>query len=347
MNFASDNTAPIAPEILAALGAANNGPAPAYGSDDLTAGLRDRLTEVFERPCHFALLATGSAANGIALSLASPPYGQVLCHEASHITLEEGGAPEFYTGGAKLAGIPGAQGKLTVEGLQAAIDAHPPLPPHVMPRTVLSLTQATELGTVYTREEIVTLTAWARSQGLKVHMDGARFANAVISSGASAAELSWKAGIDLLSFGATKNGALAAELLLVFDDALAEGLAPRQKRAGHLWSKQRYLAAQMLAYLDDELWLRLAAQANAHARRLSEGLAGLPGVTLVAPTEANEVFVHLPLPLQEALRAAGATFYPWHAPGLSPSETRVRLVTHYATATEEVDAFLALAAQSA
>ncbi|MGB0408008.1 MAG: beta-eliminating lyase-related protein, partial [Pseudomonadales bacterium] len=141
MNFASDNTAPIAPEILAALGAANNGPAPAYGSDDLTAGLRDRLTAVFERPCHFALLATGSAANGIALSLASPPYGQVLCHEASHITLEEGGAPEFYTGGAKLAGIPGAQGKLTVEGLEAAIDAHPPLPPHVMPRTVLSLTQ--------------------------------------------------------------------------------------------------------------------------------------------------------------------------------------------------------------
>ena len=208
--------------------------APAYGSDDLTAGLRTGLQRVFERPCHFALLATGSAANGIALSLASPPYGQVLCHEASHIILEEGGAPEFYTGGAKLAGIPGAQGKLTVEGLEAAIDAHPPLPPHVMPRTVLSLTQATELGTVYTREEIMTLTAWARSQGLKVHMDGARFANAIIGSGASAAELSWKSGIDLLSFGATKNGALAAELLLVFDDALAEGLALQKARGPSL-----------------------------------------------------------------------------------------------------------------
>ena len=215
-----------------------------------------------------------------------------------------------------------------------------------MPRTILSLTQATELGTVYAREEIVTLTAWARSQGLKVHMDGARFANAVVSTGASAAELSWKSGIDLLSFGATKNGALAAELLLVFDDALAEGLAPRQKRAGHLWSKQRYLAAR--AGLPRRRSLALpSAHANAQAQRLSEGLAALPGVTLVAPTEANEVFVHLPLPLQEALRAAGATFYPWHAPGLSPSETRVRLVTHYATATEEVDAFLALAAQSA
>ena len=343
MNFASDNTAPVAPEILTCLGAANAGPAPAYGGDDFTAHLNDRLVEVFERPCHFALVATGSAANGIALSLASPPYGQVLCHEASHITLEEGGAPEFYTGGAKLAGIPGRQGKLTVEGLRDALDAHPPLPPHVMPRSVLSLTQATELGTVYTPEEIETLTAWARSQGLKVHMDGARFANAVVSTGASAAELSWRAGVDLLSFGATKNGALAAELLLVFDDALAEGLGPRQKRAGHLWSKQRYLAAQMLAYLDDALWLRLAAHANAQARRLSEGLAALPGVSLEAPTEANEVFVHLPLPLQEALRAGGASFYPWHAPGLPPTETRVRLVTHHATAAADVEALLALA----
>ena len=347
MNFASDNTAPIAPEILAALGAANEGPAPAYGGDDLTARLRDRLTELFERPCPFALVATGSAANGIALSLASPPYGQVLCHEASHIALEEGGAPEFYTGGAKLAGIPGAQGKLTVDGLQAAIDAHPPLPPHVMPRSVLSLTQATELGTVYTAEEIATLSTWARNQGLKVHMDGARFANAVVSTGASPAELSWKAGVDLLSFGATKNGALAAELLLVFDDGLAEGLAPRQKRAGHLWSKQRYLAAQMLAYLKDGLWLRLAAQANAQARRLSEGLSALPSVTLEAPTEANEVVVHLPRPLQKALQEAGATFYPWHAPGLPPSETRVRLVTHHATAPEEVERFLAVAQKSA
>ena len=346
MNFASDNTAPIAPEILAALGAANEGPAPAYGGDSLTARLGVRLAELFERPCHFALVATGSAANGIALSLASPPYGQVLCHEASHITLEEGGAPEFYTGGAKLAGVPGAQGKLTVQGLQTAIDAHPPLPPHVMPRSVLSLTQATELGTVYTAGELAALTAWARSQVLKVHMDGARFANAVVSTGASAAELSWKAGIDLLSFGATKNGALAAELLLVFDDALAEGLAPRQKRAGHLWSKQRYLAAQMLAYLEDDLWLRLAAHANAQAQRLSEGLTALPGVTLEAPTEANEVFVHLPVPLQEALRGAGATFYPWHAPGLNPSETRVRLVTHHATAPGDVEAFIALAQKS-
>ena len=346
MNFASDNTAPIAAEILAALGAANEGPAPAYGGDSLTARLGDRLAELFERPCHFALVATGSAANGIALSLASPPYGQVLCHEASHITLEEGGAPEFYTGGAKLAGVPGAQGKLTVQGLQAAIDAHPPLPPHVMPRSVLSLTQATELGTVYTAGELAALTAWARSQVLKVHMDGARFANAVVSTGASAAELSWKAGIDLLSFGATKNGALAAELLLVFDDALAEGLAPRQKRAGHLWSKQRYLAAQMLAYLEDDLWLRLAAHANAQAQRLSEGLTALPGVTLEAPTQANEVFVHLPVPLQEALRGAGATFYPWHAPGLNPSETRVRLVTHHATSPEDVEAFVALARKS-
>ena len=346
MNFASDNTAPVAPEILAALGAANEGPAPAYGGDALTARLGDRLAEVFERPCHFALVSTGSAANGIALSLASPPYGQVLCHEGSHITLEEGGAPEFYTGGAKLAVVPGAQGKLRVEGLQGAINAHPPLPPHVMPRTVLSLTQATELGTVYTGGEIAALTAWARSQKLKVHMDGARFANAVVSTGASAAELSWKAGIDLLSFGATKNGALAAELLLVFDDALAEGLAPRQKRAGHLWSKQRYLAAQLLAYLENDLWLRLAAHANAQAQRLGEGLAALPGVTLEAPTEANEVFVHLPAPLQEALRGAGATFYPWHAPGLAPSETRVRLVTHHATAPGDVEAFLALAQQS-
>ena len=346
MNFASDNTAPIAAEILAALGAANEGPAPAYGGDSLTARLGDRLAELFERPCHFALVATGSAANGIALSLASPPYGQVLCHEASHITLEEGGAPEFYTGGAKLSGVPGAQGKLTAQGLQAAIDAHPPLPPHVMPRSVLSLTQATELGTVYTAGELAALTAWARSQVLKVHMDGARFANAVVSTGASAAELSWKAGIDLLSFGATKNGALAAELLLVFDDALAEGLAPRQKRAGHLWSKQRYLAAQMLAYLEDDLWLRLAAHANAQAQRLSEGLTALPGVTLEAPTQANEVFVHLPVPLQEALRGAGATFYPWHAPGLNPSETRVRLVTHHATSPEDVEAFLALARKS-
>lgn len=343
MNFASDNTAPMAPAILQALADANEGTAAAYGAESLTKRLGEAFEACFGRPCSFALVATGTAANGLALSLATPPYGQVLCHEASHIILEEGGAPEFYTGGAKLSGIAGDHGKLNPEGLQAALDAHPPLPPHVMPRSVLSLTQATELGTVYTPGEITALCQWAKGQGLKTHMDGARFANAVVATAVSPAALTWQAGIDLLSFGATKNGAMTAEALVVFDEALAESLRVRQKRAGHLWSKQRYLAAQLLAYLEGDLWLQLAGHANAQARRLSEGLSVLPGVHLDAPTEANAVFVHLPVAMQHALQEAGATFYPWHAPGLAPSETRVRLVTHHATPPEEVEQFLAVA----
>ncbi len=347
MNFASDNTAPLAPEILQALAAANEGAAGAYGADALTGRLGEALAACFDRPCTFALVATGTAANGLALALATPPYGQVLCHEASHITLEEGGAPEFYTGGAKLSGVAGEAGKLTTEGLQGALDAHPPLPPHVMPRSLLSLTQATELGTVYAREEIAALCQWAKGRGLKTHMDGARFANAVAAAGEPPAALTWQAGIDMLSFGATKNGAMAAELLVVFDESLAESLRIRQKRAGHLWSKQRYLAAQLLAYLENDLWLGLAGHANAQAQRLSEGLSALPGVHLEAPTQANAVFVHLPTAMQDALREAGAIFYPWHAPGLAPSETRVRLVTHHAAPQEDVARFLAVAEAAA
>ena len=341
MMFASDNWAGAAPEIIEAIARANEGPAPSYGGDDLTRRVEGRFAELFERECAVYLVATGGAANGLALSVMTPPYGMILCHEESHIQMDECAGPEFFTGGAKLLPIPGEAGKLTPDAVAKALAGFSHRPPHGAPAAVLSLTQGTECGTLYTHNELSALSAVAHDAGLSVHMDGARFANAVAASGASPTDLSWKAGVDVLCFGATKNGCIAAEAVVFFDRDKARDFEFRRKRAGHLWSKMRFIAAQFDAYLEDGLWLRLASRANAMAQRLSDGLAGIKGVAVSYPTEINEVFAVFPDGVAEALRDAGAAFYPWVTPGDPAAGKMQRLIASFRTTEDEVDAFLA------
>jgi threonine aldolase len=302
---------------------------------------------MFEREVAVFLVATGTAANSLALAHLTPPWGAVLCHEEAHIATDECGAPEFFGGGIKLVGLAGEGGKIAGNTLARALDGQWGGPHHVSP-AVLSLSQATEAGTIYRPHEIRALADMAHARGLAVHVDGARLANALARMNASLAEATWKAGVDALSFGATKGGAMAAEAVVLFEPARAKGMSERRKRAGHLVSKHRYLAAQMEAYCTDDLWLKLARHANAMADRLAAGLAAL-GVEPVWPVEANEVFVALPARIDERLKAQGAIYYPWRTnalpPGMRvPERARlVRLVTSFATPVEEVDRFIATA----
>jgi threonine aldolase len=341
MNFASDNTAPASPEILAAMQAASQGAVPSYGADPITARLRARMDGVFERPVLTYPVATGTAANALALATIVRPFGAVLCAEEAHIATDECGAPEFYMGGAKLITLPSADGRITPAQIDAAMaraidgGVH-----HVLPEAV-SITQATEWGTVYTPAEVAALSASCRRHGLTLHMDGARFGNALAHLGGSPAAMTWQAGVDVLSFGATKNGALAAEAVVFFDEAVAAGFERRRKRAGQLWSKMRFLSAQLDAYLADDLWLRNAAQANRMAQALAGVLRGMPGVRLVQAVQANEVFAAMPDALIAALQDGGAHFYRWIAvPGVAVPV--VRFVTAFSTTQDEIDAFAAL-----
>ena len=310
INLASDNVAGAAPEILAAIARAAAGRMPSYGGDEVTARLQERLSEVFERRVAAFPVPTGTAANALALASFTPPWGAVLCHREAHVAVDECGAPEFYTHGAKLLLADGAHGKLTPDTVAAALpdwrgDVHRSQP------AMLSLSQATESGTVYSPAEIGALAEAARHHGLAVHMDGSRFANALAAQGCSPAELTWKAGVDVLSFGGTKNGCVMAEAVVFFDPDKAADFAFRRKRAGHLLSKMRFVSAQLEAYLADDLWLRLARNANARARQLAEGLRALPGVELLHPVEANEVFVRLPAALAEGLKRQGVIAAHW------------------------------------
>lgn len=336
MNLRSDNEAPAAPQILQALIAANAGHAHAYGRDGWSAQLNARFSEVFETDTAVFPVATGTAANALAVAQTCPPYGAVFCHETAHLNVDECGAPEFYAHGAKLIALPGAHGKLAPAAIRNAIewlgeDVHQPQP------ALLSLTQATECGTVYSRAEIEALGALARSLGLRCHLDGARFANALVATGATPAELTWRAGIDLMSFGATKNGALGAEALLFFDRALAAGFARRRMQAGHLLSKQRYVSAQLLACLDQDLWLVTARQANEAARRIGAALEAHSRATVIHPVEINQVFVRLEPELDAELRAAGIEYLSW------PGEPDLyRLVAPYNLERHQLERFEAL-----
>jgi threonine aldolase len=328
--FKSDNTAPAAPEVMAALAEANRGHARGYGDDAWTARAEQRFAQVFGREVRVFLVGTGTSANALALATLVPPYGSVFCHEQAHIVRDECGAPEFMTGGARLQLLPGAGAKLTPEALLRCIADNPTAVHTVQPRAV-SISQATELGTVYTPDELRALSTTARSHGLLLHMDGARFANAVASLGCTPAEAS--AGVDVLSFGATKNGALAAEAVVFFDRDRAADFEFRRKRAGHLFSKMRYVAAQWLAYLDDGLWLRLAARANAHARRIGEAA----GTLRLEQVEANEIFVRPGAAGIASLRSQGFEFYDWGAEGSGEA----RFVVSWDQADEDVDALCA------
>jgi threonine aldolase len=343
MNFASDNAAAVAPEILAAIARASEGAAPAYGNDALTRRVEQRFAALFEREVAAFLVPTGTAANALALAHLTPPWGAVLCHAEAHIATDECGAPEFFGGGIKLIGLPGEGCKITPATLSVALDEGQWGGPHHVSPAVLSLSQASEGGTVYRLDEIRALAEIAHARGMLVHVDGARFGNALAHLGVSLAQA--VAGIDALSFGATKGGALAAEAIIFFDRARGAGMQERRKRGGHLVSKHRFIAAQMEAYLADDLWLRLARHANAMAASLAKGLA-TAGHPPVWPVEANEVFVALPQPIRERLERAGARFYPWTTQSLpkamvsASDATLVRLVTSFATTERDVTQFL-------
>jgi threonine aldolase len=357
MNFASDNAAGIAPEILAAIAGANAGKVLSYGRDAFSARIERIFAELFEREVAVFLVATGTAANALALAHLSPPWGAVLCHEEAHIATDECGAPEFFGGGVKLVGLPGAGGKIASATLSRALDGQWGGPHHVSP-SVLSLSQATEAGTIYRPHEIRALADIAHARGLTVHVDGARLGNALARMNASPAQATWQAGVDALSFGATKGGALAAEAVVLFDPGRADHMPDRRKRAGHLLAKHRFLAVQMAAYCEGGLWLKLARHANAMADRLAAGLAAL-GVAPVWPVEANEVFAALPARMDARLKSEGALYYPWRTnawrtdgPAPAPAAASVdgalvRLVTSFATTAEEVDRFVATAASAA
>jgi threonine aldolase len=347
MDFASDNAAGVAPAILNAVVRANEGFAIAYGDDPLTQRLERRFSDLFERDVAVFLVTTGTAANALALAQLTPPWGAVLCHAESHAMVHECGAPEFFGGGLRLHGLAGEGGKLVPETVAAALDQHFGLRPHQVVPAALSLTQASELGTVYRPDEVAALSRLAHGRGMMVHMDGARFANAVARLGTTPAEASWRAGVDVLSFGATKGGALAAEAVVFFDPARAAAMAERRKRGGQLVSKHRFMAAQFEAFLAEDLWLRLAAHANRMADRLAAHLASI-GLTPLWPVEANMLFVLLPQGLHERLQAAGAHYYVIHTDRTDPASVPsghalVRLVTSFITTEAEIEKFAALA----
>jgi threonine aldolase len=346
MNFASDNVYGVHPAVLASLSAVNDGTSASYGYEDLSRQAEAQLSRVFETPVRAFLVTTGTAANGLALSALTPSYGAVFCHAEAHIAVDECNSPEMFTGGAKIIGLHGAGGKITPQTIERTLKGfirgeHDPKP------ATVALTNSTELGTIYSPAEIKAIADLVKPRGMKMFMDGARFGNAVVGSGATAAELTWKSGIDALSFGGTKNGGMMLESVIFFDPALAEDFAYRRMRGGQLISKSRYLAAQMLAYLKDDLWLHNARQANMLAARLSEGLTALQGIRTPHPVEANEVFAVIPRRLNDALLAAGAKFYDWMPDGVpggvKENEIFVRFVLSFATPPEHVDQFLALA----
>ncbi|WP_444668124.1 threonine aldolase family protein [Cereibacter changlensis] len=344
MFFASDNASAVPPQVMAALSAANEGFAMPYGRDPIMTQVRDRIREIFEAPeAAVYLVATGTAANSLALATLCEPWSATFCHSAAHIQMDECGAPEFY-GSGKLVLVEGAHGKIDPVALDAAIRTASGGGVHGVQPAALSLTNVTEAGTVYSPAEVARLCAIAKAQGLACHMDGARFANALVAAGCSPAEMTWKAGIDVLSFGGTKNGLMGVEAVVLFDPQKAWEFELRRKRGAHLFSKHRYLSAQMQGYLQDDLWLDLAARANAAAARLAEGLAAA-GATLLHPVDANMIFATLPRAAHERAQAAGAVYYPMAE---TPDGVTARLVCSWSTTEADVDAFLgALAAPSA
>lgn len=349
MNFASDNGAGVAPAILEAIVASSRVNAPAYGADDFTARAHALLNDLFEKEVAAFLAPTGTGANALALGALVRPWEAIFCHEESHVHDDECGAPEFFAGGAKLVGIPGLAGKITPEAFAETLARYPRGLVKSSQPGALSLSQVTEAGTLYRVEEVANLALIAHQSGIAVHMDGARFANAIAALGTSPADMTWRAGVDVLTFGATKNGALACEAIIFFDPDLPAAFAYQRKRGGHTLSKGRFLGAQMEAYLTDHLWLTLARRANLAASRLAKGLLESPGVRPAWPTEANEVFVVVPSARAEVWRAAGAKFHEWPTRALAsalaprPGETLIRLVTSFETTEGEIDALVAIA----
>ena len=307
--FFSDNTSGVSPELLAAIAQANDGPRKSYGDDPWTRRLDTVFGDWFGTRVKTFVVTTGTAANALALATLSPPYGCVYAHSGAHVVEDECGAVEFFSAGARLKLVPGEHGRLSAAGLKTAL-AEQAVSVHSVQPAAVTLTQATELGTAYRPEDVAAISLVAKDAGLKLHMDGARFANALAFLGCQPGDLTWRAGVDVLSFGATKNGALAAEAVVFFDPDAARDFELRRKRAGHLLSKSRFASAQLLAYLETGVWLRNAQ----HANRLAQRIGAAAGKRLLHPVEANEVFVKLSVAGKAQLRTAGVGFYDWGTP---------------------------------
>jgi threonine aldolase len=334
IDYRSDNTGRAAPEILEALVRANRDTALGYGGDEWTAALQRRFSDLFETAVRVFPVATGTAANALSLAAVSPSWGIVYCSEAAHINTSEANAAGFFGGGLKLAPVMGQNGRVGAAQLAEAVATIAPGQLHRGQPAAVNLTQASDLGTVYPLDEIAALGAVAKSRGLRVHMDGARFANALARLGCSPAEATWRAGVDILSFGATKNGGALCDAIVVFKPELADGLAVQLRRAGQVWSKMRFASAQLLAYVEDGLWLRMARAANAIAARIAGGLGQIPRLRLLAPVEVNEIFLELPSRVMDALEADGFAFY-------RRSQTLARFVCRFDATEAEADALVA------
>ncbi|MEO1491145.1 MAG: beta-eliminating lyase-related protein [Pseudomonadota bacterium] len=345
MIFTSDNASGCAPEIMQAIVDAEAGYAMPYGNDEITARAQARVREVFEAPeAAVYFVATGTAANALGLACLCPPWATVYCHKGSHIEEDECAAPEFFTGGAKLTLLDGDDAKMTEAGLRAAIGGAAPVGVHNVQKGALSLTQATEAGSAYTLAEVETLAGIARNAGIPVHMDGTRLANVLARTNHTPAEMTWRAGVDILCLGATKNGALAAEAVILFDPERAWEFELRRKRGGHLFSKMRTISAQMDAYLTDGLWLRLAGHANAMADRLAAGILANGEAHLPTSIGANMLFPEITLAQHRRLQDAGARYYtmtPFDADGGADQRIKTRLVASFRTTEADVDGYLA------
>jgi len=346
MQFASDNQAGAAQEIIDAIAREASRFGVSYGESALDKAVRQRFSEIFEREVAVFFVATGSAANGLAMAAVNRPGGIAFCHRDSHMIEDECGGVEYLTGGARLHGLEGRLGKINPERLDQVIGAFDPTSVHGGQPMAVSITQQNEAGEIYEPREISTISSIAHKHRLPLHMDGARFANALVHLGVSPAEMTWKAGVDILSFGGTKNGCIGAEALVFFDLELARDAPFIRKRAGQLFSKSRFIAAQFDAYFNDGLWLRLARHANAMADRLREGIAGSSRIRQAWPTKGNEIFVVLSSSDAERLRKAGAMFHEWKPPAegnalnMMDSDLLVRLVTAFSTQPKEIDSLL-------
>ncbi len=347
MHFASDNAGPVHPAVMTALAKANDGHALGYGNDSLTRTVQDQIRAVFEAPeAAVYLVATGTAANALILGTLTKPWETVFCTAPAHINVDECNAPEFYTGGAKLTLVPDTHAKMTAQDLRARVAATQTGGVHGAQRGPVSLTQVTERGTVYSLEEIRALTRVARDHGLRVHLDGARFANALVALDCSAADMTWRAGVDAVSFGGTKNGCMGVEACVIFDPALAWEFELRRKRGAHLFSKYRFLAAQMQGYLADDLWRDLAARSNAACQRLAAGLHGTPsGSGMQTEPAANMIYMDWPRAVHQRMFDAGAVYYIERGDlaGDDPDELLTgRLVCDWSVTDKSIEQFLSL-----
>jgi threonine aldolase len=352
MRFTSDNWAGASDRVMAALAEVARHGGPAYGADSLTKKVEERFCELFEREVAVFFVGSGTAANALALSTFSRPGAVIFCHEQAHIIVDEAGAAEFLGSGAKLVGLKGERGKLTPEVLADGLARFPAGAVHHGQPVAMSLTEITELGATYQPDEVAALAEVAKGRGVAVHMDGARFAGAIAALDVSPADLTWRAGVDVLSFGGTKNGCLAAEAVVFFDPAQARDFGFARQRIGHGFSKHWFIAAQFDAYLNDGHWLDLARQANRMGAELAKVIESSTAARLAFPPDANEIFAVLSRAADACLRAAGAVYYPWSAEGLPfekdarEDEVMVRLVTSFQTTTDEVDRFAAVLAEA-